>query len=55
MVIACVARSVAVLSIAAAFLVLAGCGEGQNQASKALPPPTVTVAKPIAAHGSRSG
>jgi RND family efflux transporter MFP subunit len=46
MVIACVARSVAVLSIAAAFLVLAGCGEGQKQAS-APPPPTVTVAKPI--------
>jgi RND family efflux transporter MFP subunit len=46
MVIACVARSVAALSIAAAFLVLAGCGEGQKQAS-APPPPTVTVAKPI--------
>src|SRR5580700_2311557 len=46
MVIACVARPVAALSIAAAFLLLAGCGEGQKQAS-APPPPTVTVAKPI--------
>ena len=45
MVIACVARPVAALSIAAAFLLLAGCGEGQKQASA--PPPTVTVAKPI--------
>ena len=46
MVIACVARPVAALSIAAAFLLLAGCGEGQKQAS-APPPPAVTVAKPI--------
>jgi RND family efflux transporter MFP subunit len=46
MVIACVARPVAALSIAAAFLLLAGCGEGQKQAS-APPLPTVTVAKPI--------
>jgi RND family efflux transporter MFP subunit len=46
MVIAPVARPVAALSIAAAFLLLAGCGEGQKQAS-APPPPTVTVAKPI--------
>src|SRR3974377_1540961 len=47
MVIASVARPVAALSIAAAFLALAGCGEGQKQASSAPPAPTVTVAKPI--------
>jgi RND family efflux transporter MFP subunit len=46
MVIASVARPVAALSIAAAFLLLAGCGEGQKQSS-APRPPTVTVAKPI--------
>jgi len=45
MVIATVARPVAALSIAAAFLALAGCGESQKQGS-APPPPTVTVAKP---------
>jgi RND family efflux transporter MFP subunit len=51
MVIALVARRVAALSIVAALLVLAGgltgCGEAQKQAS-APPPPTVTVAKPVA-------
>jgi len=46
MVIANVARPAAALSIAAAFLTLAGCGEGQKQSS-APPPPTVTVAKPV--------
>jgi multidrug efflux system membrane fusion protein len=46
MVIASVARPVAALSIAAAFLTLAGCGEAPKQAAAA-PPPTVTVAKPI--------
>src|ERR1700733_7920074 len=45
MVIASVARPVAALSIVAASLTLAACGEGQKQAS-ALPPPTVTVARP---------
>ncbi len=47
MVIASVARPVAALSIAAAFLALAGCGEAQKQAAAPPPPPTVTVAKPI--------
>ena len=51
MVIANAARPVAALSIAAAFLLCAGCGEGQKQAS-APPPPTVTVAKPIGARWS---
>src|SRR6516162_3105021 len=46
MVIALVARPMAGLSIAAAALALAACSEAPKQAS-ALPPPAVTVAKPI--------
>jgi multidrug efflux system membrane fusion protein len=45
MVIASVARPVAALSIVAASLALAACGEGQKLASTP-PPPTVTVARP---------
>src|SRR5260370_15130140 len=47
MVIATMARRAAAFMMAAAFSTLAGCGEGQKQSSSA-PPPTVTVAKPVA-------
>src|SRR5260370_3806102 len=47
MVIASAARPAAALLIAAVLSTLAGCGEGQKQSSSA-PPPTVTVAKPVA-------
>jgi RND family efflux transporter MFP subunit len=46
MVTAFAARPAAVLLIAAALSTLAACGEGRKQSS-ALPPPTVTVAKPV--------
>lgn len=47
MVTASTARPAAALVIGAALLLLAGCGESGKQAS-APPPPTVTVAKPVA-------
>ncbi len=46
MVIANAARSAAMLAIAGALLMLAGCGQGQQQGSVP-PPPTVTVATPV--------
>src|SRR5271169_4513150 len=41
------ARPAAALVIAAALLAIAGCGQGDKQAS-APPPPSVTVTKPVA-------